>query len=646
MPDKVSILAVLVLYRRSIEESVTWKALLGQVDGKLKESVDFHLLVCDNGPLSYAHEVPLLPGWADYVGVHDNHGLAWAYNLGLARAQERGAEWIMTLDQDTALPPDFLGRMAKLAKQDDSEAAEAIVPQLVSEHGHVHSPVIAGMMGETMVPLGFRGMADGEVRPFNSAAMVRTSALAAVGGYDRRFWMNYLDHSIFHALQKAGFKIRIAGEVQVQHHLSLHEGREHMSEQHFKHFSAAESAFRDLYACRLEGWLFTARLLLRAINQKRRHDPAHFFRATLVVLKSRLFIGRRERIRRWEADMTLMAADPQIAFQVRGSPAGAAPFESDTVSAEKVLMVVVLYRAATGGGHPEWRTLRCLEAAMTSDPKLLDDYHLLLWDNSPERGEIELQIPFEYHQAEGNDGVSGAYNGALAIGKRSGYEWMLLLDDDTEVTPGYLAGMIECRSECNDNAEIAAIAPLLLDKEFQLSPQQVFTHRTVPVAQSPARILEENCFAANSGVMMRVAALAAIGGYSLDFWLDYSDIYVFHRLKAAGKRLYFAADLRLQHSMTMLDYDGRMTVDRYGNFLCAEQAFFDLYKSASQNAVQVLRLFARIFRQRVYHNKAFSRLTAVFLLRRLSTSKKTRLKQWSERKNLRHAMSARLKEEA
>jgi GT2 family glycosyltransferase len=330
LPEKVSILAVLVLYRHSIEESVTWKALLGQVNGKLNETVDFHLLVCDNGPFSYSHEVPLLPEWVDYVGVHDNHGLAWAYNLGLALARERAVEWMLTLDQDTALPPDFLARMAKLAKQEDSEAATAIVPQLVSEHGHVYSPVIAGINGERTVPLGFRGFAAGDVRPYNSAAMVRTAALTAVGGYDRRFWMNYLDHSIFYALQKAGHRIRIAGEVQVQHHLSLHEGRDRMSEQHFKHFSVAESAFRDLHASRIEGWLFTTRLLLRAINQKRRRDPAHFFRATLAVLKSRLFVGRRERLRRWEADVAPLAADPLIVFQGRGTAVraeakGAAP---------------------------------------------------------------------------------------------------------------------------------------------------------------------------------------------------------------------------------------------------------------------------------------------------------------------------------
>ena len=303
---------------------------------------------------------------------------------------------------------------------------------------------------------------------------------------------------------------------------------------------------------------------------------------------------------------------------------------------ERVLAVVVLYSAARDGAA-EAQTLRCLNVALTAQPELLESYRLLLWDNSQEASQIKLGIPFEYHHAAGNDGVAGAYNGALDICIRQGYKWMLLLDDDTEISATYLAGMLQYRDACDADASVAAIAPLLQDGEFQLSPQRVLPHRAAPVEPGLPRAIDEECFAANSGVMLRAEALAAVGGYSLDFWLDYSDIYVFHQLYAAGRRVYFAADLRLQHSMTMLDYDGRMTVERYRNFLYAEQAFFDLYRSSAQNAVQLLRLFARVFRQRAYRNKAFSGLTLSFLLQRILTSRAKRLRRWSGRKMERQA---------
>ncbi len=307
----------------------------------------------------------------------------------------------------------------------------------------------------------------------------------------------------------------------------------------------------------------------------------------------------------------------------------------------KTLLVVVLYRAAeTVAPEEDTRTLRSLAEVFGTHPLLVDGYDLLVWDNSASTIELKLPIPFRYHHAVRNDGVSGAYNGALSLCLQDGYEWVLLLDDDTEVSAVFLAGMLVAGSEHREDSRIAAIAPLLYDKDFLLSPQQVLRHRQIPVPPSPSRVLEDESFAANSGLMLRASALAEVGGYSLDFWLDYSDIDVFHRLYAAGKRIYLAAELRLQHSMTMLDYDGRMTAARYVNFLYSEQAFFDLYRTALQNAVQVLRLLARVVRQRRYHTKVFSRLTRQFLFYRLRTAKAKRLGNWAARKALRHAGGA------
>ncbi len=327
MPDKVRIMAVLVLYRRRLEDAVTWQTLTQQVNDRLRGVADFHLLVCDNGPL--VHPLPALPDWVEYVGVHENHGLAWAYNRGLATAGVHGADWLLTLDQDTNLPADYVMRLAEKAAEfsattESGVRVGAVVPQLVSDRERVHSPVRATSLGEQKIERSFQGSLKGDVRPFNSAALLRVAALQKTGGYDRRFWLNYLDHSVFHALQQAGYLVWIAGDLQVKHHLSLHEGRDRMTEEHFHHFSGAESAFRDLYASRFEGLVFTVRLLLRALNQKRRRDPQHFLRTTMAILKGRLFVSRKERIRRWEMEVASMAGEPRIAVQLRG-PSAAMP---------------------------------------------------------------------------------------------------------------------------------------------------------------------------------------------------------------------------------------------------------------------------------------------------------------------------------
>lgn len=302
-------------------------------------------------------------------------------------------------------------------------------------------------------------------------------------------------------------------------------------------------------------------------------------------------------------------------------------------AAGRSLIVVVLYRMIAQDSP----AVRGIAEALRSDTRLRDCYDLLLWDNTP-RGDFPedpapvVDMPCSYRRAQVNDGTAGAFNAATAICIENGYEWMLLLDQDTAVTSAYLEGMLGYRRLVRELADVAAIVPLLLDKDFQLSPKRVLRFRDQTISRTESGILEGEVFAANSGAMLRVSALREIGGYSRDFWLDHSDMYVFHHFYVKRRRVFFASDLSLQHSMTMLDYDGSMSASRYENFLFAEQAFFDLYKGRAENAVQVLRLVMRSFRQyRRYRNKIYSRMTLSFLLHRLQTSRAGRLKSWKLR---------------
>jgi hypothetical protein len=129
--------------------------------------------------------------------------------------------------------------------------------------------------------------------------------------------------------------------------------------------------------------------------------------------------------------------------------------------------------------------------------------------------------------------------------------------------------------------------------------------------------------------LMRVAALREIGGYSADFWLDFSDIYVFQAMFRKGRRLYVAGDLVLQHSVTNMNFDKDMAPERYRNFLAAEGAYVDLFSPAPERAVHLLRLLARTIRQRRRHQKKiFSKMTWEYFCRRLFDSRAKRIQSW------------------
>jgi GT2 family glycosyltransferase len=296
-PERVKFYAVIVLYRRELQQSQTWRTLVPLVE-KLAGSPVFSLLICENEPPEAADVE--LPKWAERLSRADNGGLAWAYNAGLQRAIATGAQWLLTLDQDTHLPTDFLEKMtSNVSALSKRQEIAAIVPQLISVTGEVYSPFFAKLGRERAVSRGFTGIGRGDLRAFNSAALLRVSWLEKIGGYPSLFWLDFLDHATFRSLREAGGEIWIDGQLQLEHHLSLKEERHSMNEPRIAKFLQAESGVVDLYGSFLDRWLYTARLPLRLGNQWRRGDNQFFLKQTKLLLLQRLTTRRRQRLAAW-----------------------------------------------------------------------------------------------------------------------------------------------------------------------------------------------------------------------------------------------------------------------------------------------------------------------------------------------------------
>ena len=290
----------------------------------------------------------------------------------------------------------------------------------------------------------------------------------------------------------------------------------------------------------------------------------------------------------------------------------------------RVLAVVVLYRMEPARS----KTLAGLAQAFADDPALAKQVEILVWDNSPAAID-ERSIPFNctYRHAPANEGVSGAYNAAAAMAMERGCAWLLLLDHDTSITKEFLRGMLAHAAQSDGDEKVAAVVPFLYGDTFCLSPRLWRFGRHAPLARPATAYTEgREIFAANSGTLMRVGALAAIGGYSKRFWLDYSDIDVFHRLHVRGFGIRVAHDLALEHEVALLDYNTRMTPTRYAIYLAAESDFLDLYRGPAERLLHLFRLAVRTIRQRRFADRTFSQMTRQDLWRRLHSRRQARLR--------------------
>jgi GT2 family glycosyltransferase len=293
----------------------------------------------------------------------------------------------------------------------------------------------------------------------------------------------------------------------------------------------------------------------------------------------------------------------------------------------QIVIVIVLYKRSPS----ESQTINSLTAVFRRNPALLGALRVFIWDNTPNlSGEPVMPFPANYRHAGGNLGTSGAYNQALGFAESLGSPWLLLFDQDTTVSEELLPRMLDYSKSLQGVAEVGAVAGFVYSHGALVSPKRLARFNQVrPIAPTIHGIYKRKAYAVNSATLMRVSALREIGGYSDEFWLDLSDVYVFQAMHRRGKYIYLAGDLRVEHSIASMDFDNEMSPERYRNFIAAESAFIDLYLPPLERIAQLLRLFVRTIRQYWrYENKTFAKISWDYFCRRIFQTRATRILGW------------------
>jgi GT2 family glycosyltransferase len=299
--DGCSILAVIVLYKMRPENSTAYQTLKTAIARLSVQPGVVRILLYDNLP--HAPVPGDLPPDVLYVPATRNEGIAGAYNYALRLATCEGLAWILTLDQDTQLPPEFLLRTRAIAlRVYDVNQVGAIVPHLLSGE-RLLSPVRIRPWGVTYLGRHTAGFTTGQIHAFNSASLFRVRALQQIGGCHPGFWLDYQDAYLYAKLHQCGRKVYIAEDLAVEHDLSLLSTSRTMGVERFGNFLQAESAYCDLYRGRIGGLFLTARLLGRIWRQQRNGADPVLRPLTRKQFLRRIFQSRQARLHQWRSEM-------------------------------------------------------------------------------------------------------------------------------------------------------------------------------------------------------------------------------------------------------------------------------------------------------------------------------------------------------
>ena len=138
----------------------------------------------------------------DVVRHRHNRGIARGLNDGLAFAVARKAIWLLTVDQDSSLPPGYVA--ALLAAASDRV-------------GVIGAEIISDASGDVRYPT---TQSDGHLATeevFQTGSLWSVAALTAIGGFDESLGIDAVDAAACLRLRERGFIVALAPGVRLEH---------------------------------------------------------------------------------------------------------------------------------------------------------------------------------------------------------------------------------------------------------------------------------------------------------------------------------------------------------------------------------------------------------------------------------------------
>lgn len=199
---------------------------------------------------------------------------------------------------------------------------------------------------------------------------------------------------------------------------------------------------------------------------------------------------------------------------------------------------------------------------------------LVVYDNSPVKQLeplLEQDKDISYYHDPSNPGLATAYNYALNHAQQN-IRYFVTLDHDSQLTATYFDTLLTI--DWTD--ELVAAVPLVYAGSNQISP--VFADRYINRQVEKvdrSQLSQRRIMAINSGAVFSIKFLKEIGGFNLDFPLDFLDHWLFWTIYQFEKTVFILPE-KMEHDLSVLDYQ-KVSVTRYQSILKAEKTFYQNY---------------------------------------------------------------------
>jgi rhamnosyltransferase len=167
---------------------------------------------------------------------------------------------------------------------------------------------------------------------------------------------------------------------------------------------------------------------------------------------------------------------------------------------------------------------------------------LVVVDNRSNAEEVESlraasqTLGFHLIENEENLGIAEALNEGVHLAKKQGHPWVMLFDQDSTVTDGFVDQMLSAWESHPDRERVGSIHPRYLDPQTGIEA-------VVPRQSDGVPILPMT-----SGALMPIWIFDRIGWFASEYFIDLVDWEYCFRIRAEGFLVADAADAKLIHA--------------------------------------------------------------------------------------------------
>lgn len=193
---KSNLYAVVVWYNPTPEQCESVHSYMDAVE---------HVIIVDNSledNLSLAQTLP--HGLYTYLPLKENKGIATALNIGCRTAIERGAQWVMTMDQDSRWNPEQLQQYIALANAYPQLEQTGVISPRQNYSDHIRR---------------YPQTYEEKIAVMTSGCLLAVSGYTAVGGFRDELFIDEVDNEYCMHIRSIGMQVVVVNDAILDHRL-------------------------------------------------------------------------------------------------------------------------------------------------------------------------------------------------------------------------------------------------------------------------------------------------------------------------------------------------------------------------------------------------------------------------------------------